>query len=183
MPSCSRLHDIALRRFVVNLLSRLDRIINGFTATMDLIARGAIMVIMVVTCVNIVARAFGRPITGAYEVGSVLMAITLALSLPFSMVKKIHVSLELMVSRLSGRSQALFDTFTGVLSFCLFLCMAWQCWMYASKLARVHSMYATLRMPIYPFVYVLFFGLAVACLVLLFNLIKSASEVRGRWSH
>jgi TRAP-type C4-dicarboxylate transport system permease small subunit len=164
----------------MDFMARVGRGIDSSTKSVDYVARGAIMAVMVLTCVNIITRLFGQPILGAQEISGALMAMTLAFALPYSVAKKIHVDLELLVSRLPARVQAVMDVFVAILNLCLFLLITWQCWKYASKLANVHALYATLRMPIYPFVYMVFFGFALSCLVLLFDVVKSVVEVKKR---
>ena len=132
---------------------------------------------MATFCGNIILRLFGRPIVGTYEIVSFVGSMAISFALPYCSVKKAHIAVELLVSSLPERIQAIIDTFTGILSLGLFVVMAWQSAVYATSMLRTGTMTPALKIPLFPFMYGMVLGVSVLCLVLLLDVIRSAMKM------
>jgi TRAP-type C4-dicarboxylate transport system permease small subunit len=67
-----------------NLIARLSNL-------MFALAGAALTAMMLLTAVDVALRAFSRPITGAYELVGLLVAMALGLALPQTTLAKGHV--------------------------------------------------------------------------------------------
>lgn len=132
---------------------------------------------MLITCVDVIFRFFGRPIFGAVEIVSFMATILLACAMPLTDVEKGHVGVDLLVRRMSKRGQAGMDAATGCLSLGLFALVAWQMFQYAVAMKNAGEVSMSLEFPYYILVYLVAVAFAVLALVILgeiFNNLRKA---------
>jgi len=112
-----------------------------------------------------------------------MMAIVVAFALAYTQVHKGHVSVDLVISRFSPRVQAVINTITYFLGLGIFSLITWRSIIYAESLRLGGFTSSALYIPIYPFVYVIAFGSAILCLVLIYNLFEHLTQVVAgiRW--
>jgi TRAP-type C4-dicarboxylate transport system permease small subunit len=123
---------------------------------------------MLLTCADVVLRAFDRPIPGTYELVGYFGAVIVAFALAQTSVERGHIAVELFVDRLPRRAQALIEGAGGMAATALFFVLAWQSQLYARDLMESGDVSLTLGIPTWPFVICLTFGcltMAVALLV------------------
>jgi TRAP-type C4-dicarboxylate transport system permease small subunit len=146
-----------LAKGIVRISARL----NGFSAA-------AVVFIMLLTCADVVLRAFGKPIPGTYELVGYFGVVIVAFALAQTSVERGHIAVELFVDRLPRRAQALIEGLGGVAATALFSVLAWQSQLYARDLMESGDVSLTLGIPTWPFVLCMMFGcltMAVALLV------------------
>ena len=110
---------------------------------------------------------FNKPIRGSYELTEFLMSLVVALGLAYCAMEKGHVRVDLVVSRLSTRSQAVMNFIASLVFLIMFILITWQSVYRAQAMIQAHLTSNVLYIPSFPFVFVLTFGSAVLCLVLL----------------
>lgn len=145
---------------------------------------GVLAVMMVLTAADVILRyVFNRPITGVYELTQLMMAIVVAFGLGYTGVNKGHISVDLIISRLRPRTQAVVNIITSFLSLVIFMLITWQSVVYAETQRQSHLSTAQLFIPVYPFIYAVAFGSALLCLVAINNLFEYlAQAIKGaRW--
>ena len=149
-----------------------EKAVTGFSFWFNLVASASLLVIMLLTCLDISMRYFfSSPITGAYDVVSLLGAVLASFAMPYTMLQKGHVAVELLIQCLSRGKQLLIETVTHLLGISLFLVLVWQAIIHAEDMKEAGEVTPTLLVPFYPILYcmaVCFFGL---CLAILVNLI------------
>ena len=150
-----------------------EQIVNSVSKASEWLARGAVLAIVALTCLNVVLRLFGLPIQGTFEMVMLLGAMAVSFALPSCTLQKGHTSVELVVDRLPERIRAIIDSFTGTLSICLFSLVCWQFGVYATKIWKADEITNTARLPLFPFLYIAFISFLVLCLVLAIQLVKS----------
>ena len=92
-----------------------------------MVASAALVVMMLLTSADVFMRyLFNRPITGTYDVVGLLGAVLAAFAMPYTMLKKGHVAVEILVQSLSRGKQLIIETFTHLLGISLFLVLVWQ---------------------------------------------------------
>jgi TRAP-type C4-dicarboxylate transport system permease small subunit len=157
-----------------NLLSRVARLASEALHSVGITVLGLMMLL---TAADVTLRyAFDRPVMGSYDLTVYMMAIVVAFGLAYCAVMKGHVRVEVVVSRLPQRAQAIIDSITCLVSLGLFSLITWQCFvnmklLFASKLTS-----SVLLIPVFPFAGVVGIGSACLTLVLLTDFFDFLSQ-------
>jgi TRAP-type mannitol/chloroaromatic compound transport system permease small subunit len=144
----------------------------------DGLARGAALMLgamMLFSVGDMVARGFGVTIAGSYEVIGWMSAAAMALALGTVQRHKGHVAMELFVVRLGRRSRALVEALMATLSLALFVVVAFYVARYGRVLHETGSLSETLRVIVYPWVYIVGLGCIGLVMALLADLLRSVA--------
>lgn len=144
------------------------------------VAGTAIVIMMVLTCADVVLRYFRCPIPGTYELVCYLGAVAVAFAMAHTSVQRGHVAVSLIVRLMPRRIRGIIDATTSIFGFILFALITWQSVVYAEALRASGEVSLTLRLPFYPFVYGVGFASAAVCLVLLTDILNGLAKVSGR---
>ena len=148
----------------------MDSWVSLVTKLINLLKRlggGALVGMMVVTCVDVVFRGFNRPIFGAVEVVSFMATVVLACAMPLTEFENGHVGVDLFIRRLSPRAQAWCDAITKLCSGILFALVCWQMWLYGNTVKATGEVSMSLQFPDYILIYVVSVAFGVLGLVIL----------------
>lgn len=104
----------------------LVRLLSTTERTLNLVAAGAILVIMVLVTTQIVARKLGHALPGIYESAELLMVAIVFLGLAYIQSQRGHVRMELLVTRMSPRLRGAVEAFTLLLSLALFVIITYK---------------------------------------------------------
>jgi len=137
----------------------------------------AILAMIAVTCADVVLRAFGRPLTGAFDIVRVAGAVAIACALPYTTAVKGHVAIEYFFQKLNRPGRILVDTVCRLLVMGLFSVFTWQCVMYGNSLRRTGEVSLTLQIPMFWVAYVIAGACAVTVLVKIHNLLHPGREM------
>jgi TRAP-type C4-dicarboxylate transport system permease small subunit len=151
----------------VEWLVRILRIIGGF----------CLVSMMMVTCVDVVLRAFGHPIFGSVDIVGFLAVMVLAAAMPYTHAQSGHVGVALLVQRLSPRAQATIDFITSFVSLVLFGIVSWQMWLYAMELSTKGEVSMTIEIPVYPFICAVSVCFGILCLAIAFDVVRLGRKV------
>ena len=135
----------------------------------------SIVTIMVVTLLDVIMRAFGRPIVGDYEVISFLGAVVVGFALPYTSLLKGHVIVDFLVEKLPKGAGSAMQVATRILSITLFLWMGWNFVDMSLDLIKSKEVTPVFRLPYYP----ISFGLAFCCIVQCFTLFSQIKKIVG----
>ncbi len=119
----------------------------------------AVLVMIGVTCLDVVLRLFRFPLRGAYDVVNIAGTLALVCALPYTTAVKGHVAVELLFHKLGGRGRWVLDTAIRLLIIALFSAFTWQGWRYAEMLKAKGQVTPTLKVPEFWVAY----PVAVAC--------------------
>jgi len=172
-------------------MNPLEKLVKALVRYMYYVAGTALVLMMVLTCVDIVLRLAVtlyakhgwhfienlQPIPGTYELVCFLGSTAAAFAMAHTLVESGHVAVSVVVRLFSERLQAVFQVVTSSLAFIFFGLLSWQSVVYAQKLERWGEVSMTLELPYYPFVYGLAFAAAAVCLVLLTMVISEGRKV------
>ncbi|MDA8259126.1 MAG: TRAP transporter small permease subunit [Betaproteobacteria bacterium] len=159
---------------VTSLLDRASRVLNEGLAWTAAALLGAMMLFSVA---DMVMRGFGVTIAGSYEVIGWLSAVAMALALGTVQRHKGHVAMELVVVKLGRRSRALVEALMALISLALFAVVAFYVVRYGRVLHETGSLSETLRVIVYPWVYVVGLGCAGLTLALLVDCLRSLATL------
>ena len=151
------------------MLRTIAKGIYQFSSRLNGVSAAAVVFIMLLTCADVVLRAFDRPIPGTYELVGYFGAVIVAFALAYTAVERGHIAVELLVDRLPRRGQVLIEGVGGIAASSLFVVLAWQSRVYARDLIESGDVSLTLGIPTWPFVFSLAVGCAMLSLVLLLD--------------
>ncbi|MBW2610127.1 MAG: TRAP transporter small permease [Deltaproteobacteria bacterium] len=157
-----------------------EKIANNLAKILYWIAGAAIVVMMLLTCMDVVLRYLRRPIPGTYELVCFLSAVAVAFAMAHTSVERGHVAVSLVVRLLPERVQGIVESITALLGVILFGLISWQSVLYANDFCVNREVSLTLQLPFYPFVYGIGFAAAAVCVVLLVDLSKNLTKVFGK---
>lgn len=136
---------------------------------------------MLLTAADVILRYFfNRPITGSYDLTQYMMAILVASALAYCVVKKRNVVVELVVERLPLRVQIIIGSITSLLSVGFLCLLTWKGYLYANELYNSGIVSVVLRIPNFPFAYIVSFGVACLTLVSLADFLHYLSKAVKR---
>jgi len=123
------------------------------------VASAAVILMMMLTCADVVLRLFRQPIPGTYEIVGFLGTVVASFSLAYTSIEKGHIAVEILVDGLPERAQAFFEALSALIGTSLFGLLTWQSSLYAADLKLSGEVSLTLEIPTYLFVY----GVAAGC--------------------
>jgi TRAP-type C4-dicarboxylate transport system permease small subunit len=161
-------------RLLRDAISRVSVICNGVGTTL-------IFCMMLLTTVDVVLRGvFNNPIAGAFEATGLLMLMVVALGLSYTQLKKGHISIELLTSRMSRRAQAIDDIFIYLICLGIYALISWQAIVGGQRQQIANVVISEImKIPIYPFYYVLALGGIILCLVFMLDIIDAFHSLWG----
>jgi len=126
---------------------------------------------------NMISRQVYVPWGAAWEVVGFLTAITVAFSLGYSQLNKVHVTIDLVVDRFPPRLRSLAESITYLFSIFLFSVAARHIYLYAERMQAQGVLAETLRLPYYPLIYAVSVAFICFNLVLLSDFLKSLKRL------
>lgn len=136
---------------------------------------------MLLTVSDVIMRyLFNRPIMGSFELTQFFMAILVSFGISYTAIKKGHVGVDIIISRLSRKTRMIVNMITQLLALVLFSLVSWRNIDQAINVKANGTTSSVLLIPVFPFVYVFAFGCALLSLVLLLDFIESILGVSER---
>jgi TRAP-type C4-dicarboxylate transport system permease small subunit len=158
----------------------IDKISKQLNRLFVFIAAVFLLLMVVLTCMNIVLRLAGKPISGAVELMGFFGAITAAFALAYTQTKRDHISVTILfdtfpepVKRAAGFAN---DTVCMLFS----LMVAIQIYRIGKGVFSSGELTETLRFAFYPFVYAASAGFFMLVVIFLVELIKVAAGSLGK---
>ena len=124
---------------------------------MQIIGGIALTLIITLTTADVVLRAFGSPIQGAYEIIAICGGIVIGFTAPFTSWMRGHISVDLVTKKLPVRGRNLFNIITRCAGVGLFLMISWNVVKIGTSFRTGGEVSNTLQLPLYPVAY----GIAV----------------------
>jgi TRAP-type C4-dicarboxylate transport system permease small subunit len=156
---------------------RLDKQVDNLSSVFNWLAAFAVLVMMLLTCADVVLRFFRRPIPGTYEIVGLMGTVAVSLALAHTTAKKGHIMVEFLTRRMPEKVQFIITAAGELLSALLFGILARQSTIYALDLKRTGEVSLTVEIPIYPFVFIIAIGCLLVCFVLLVDLYRALKRV------
>lgn len=157
-----------------------EKVLDRLVKLLRLLGSLALVAIMLLTTADVVMRAFGSPILGAVDMVGLLAVVVLACAMPYTQMERGHVGVDILVQRMSERSQAILDAVTSTVSLILFALVAWQMWLYAGELAAKGEVSMTVQMRMHPYIYLVSVCFGVLCAVLLLHVAQFVGKAVKR---
>jgi len=143
---------------------------------LSVIAGSALVFLIGLTVLDVVLRAFRRPILGAYELVAFSGAIAIGLALPITSWMRGHISVDFFIGRFPRRARNTFLVATRIAGCSLFVCAGANLIKFSLDLRRHGEVSPTLQFPFYPVVFALGIACFTVCLVLASDIAKIAAN-------
>jgi len=162
----------------------LDKVLKPVSRAVNSVGTGILMLMVVLMGVNVGLRyLFERPIPGTVELEEFMLAVLVFFGVAYTAVQKGHVRIDLVVSRFPQPVQAVVNSITSLFSLGLCFLIVWRSVVLAQTNWHYGATSVILHVPLFPFMFVIAFGSALLCLVLLAEFLHSVAQVArsGQW--
>jgi TRAP-type C4-dicarboxylate transport system permease small subunit len=150
-----------------------EKTVKLLSSFFNLLAAASLTAIILLTCIDVSMRYFfNRPIAATYDLVSLMGAVIAAFAMPYTMLMRGHVAVDLVVRKLSEKKKLAVETVTHVVGILLFLIMVWQCYVLGSDMKAAGEVMPTILLPFHPIVYAMSVCFFVLCLAILVNLLN-----------
>ena len=156
------------------VLEKLSALVNRVLVFFAGVALAAMMFFAVA---DMVLRRFGITVAGSYEIIGWISAGALALALGSVQQHRGHVAIDLLLTRFDPRPRAVIDLLTSLLALLLFAAVTWYVFAYGRLLQQTGSLSETLKVIVYPWVYVVAAGTAGLALALLLDFARAVRNL------
>jgi TRAP-type C4-dicarboxylate transport system permease small subunit len=147
-------------------LQKWQLFVDWLVGTLKRLGAAALAGMMLLTCLDVILRKMGSPIFGAVEIVSLLATVVLACAMPQTHLERGHVGVDLVMRKLTDRTQDITDAFTALAATILFGLVSWQMFVYAAVQKRSGEVSMSLELPTYAFVYLVAIAFSVLTLVI-----------------
>jgi TRAP-type C4-dicarboxylate transport system permease small subunit len=122
-------------------------------------AGGVILVcLMLITVLDVLLRAIGRPMPGNYDIVALGGALVIGFSVPYTTMKKGHIFVDVLIQSLSAKGQKMFNLCTRLICVVVCIMISWHLVRLGLDYYDKHEGSQTLQLSFYPIA----FGLAIA---------------------
>ena len=136
---------------------------------------------MLLTVADVVLRwIFNAPIIGTTEITESMMACIAFFAMAWCAAEKSHLKVDLVVDRFPARVQGVFDTLTTLAGLCLVALFAWRSFLEGMAVQELNLISSLIKIPAYPFYYVIAAGCALLCVVMAGQLSQHLSKAVGK---
>ena len=133
---------------------------------MKIIGAACLVGMMLLTCADVVGRAFGYPIFGSVEIVGFMATLAVVMAMPYTHSVQGHIGVEILVRLFSERTQTIIDICTGIVSLLLFAVISWRMTVYAYTMQESGEVSMNLEFPEHFIIYVASICLLVFTLVI-----------------
>jgi len=158
---------------LVKTFNSFNNIIKKTSSVLDAVAGAILFLIMILMVVNVIFRTiFNMPFKGVYDLVSIGFVVMICLSFAYCAYNNGHVFVDFILEKFSIKTQKVVMIITNILSFLLFILMSFNMAKYGYSVFLFGETSLTIMVPLYPFIYLIAFGLFLLSLVSLRNILK-----------
>ena len=165
-----------------DFIRRTQKILGAITTGVSWVGAGALVLMVLIVVANVVGRyLFRKPVLGAVEMVGLLTVILVFCVLAFTEAKGAHIVVDILVSRLHGRTKTILASIMTLLGAVFFIIMGWQGWgLVLSNLSPFVRATGVLSIPFAPFMLIMAFGCVLFGLELFVHVFNPASGKKRR---
>jgi TRAP-type C4-dicarboxylate transport system permease small subunit len=136
------------------------------------VAVGALLAMLLTVCFNVLCRLFSWPLSGAPELIEYMEGILIAFALPYTQMKRGHISIDLVVQRLQQNKKVVVLSAGCILSLVIFSLTTWQMILYGLDSWHIGEVSPVMKIPSFLIIFGVTSCFFLLCLVLFIELIK-----------
>ena len=156
------------------------KIIQWILDKMKIIGAVCLVGMMLLTCVDVVGRAFGHPIFGSVEIVGFMATLAVVMAMPYTHQVQGHIGVEILVRLFSEKTQTIIDICTGIVSLILFSIVTWRMTVYANTMKKSGEVSMNLELPEHFVIYVTAFCLLIFTLIILRDIINNIRRLKAK---
>ena len=154
------------------------KIILWILDKMKIIGAACLVGMMLLTCVDVVGRAFGHPIFGSVEIVGFMATLSVVMAMPYTHQVQGHIGVEIVVRLFSEKTQTIIGICTGIVSLILFAVVTWRMTVYANTMKASGEVSMNLELPEHFVIYVTAVCLLIFTLIILQDLINNIRKLK-----
>ena len=154
-------------------------IIQWILDKLKIIGAACLAGMMLLTCVDVVGRAFGHPIFGSVEIVGFMATLAVVMAMPYTHQVQGHIGVEILVRLLSEKTQTMIDIGTGIISLILFAVVTWRMTVYANTMKASGEVSMNLELPEHLVIYVTAFCLLIFTLIILRDITNNIRKLNS----
>jgi TRAP-type C4-dicarboxylate transport system permease small subunit len=158
------------------MMLAINRVLEKVVDWLELVSGAALVFVTLLSGSDITGRLFGKPVPGAYEIISFAGGLVLGLAIPASVLRKVHVVVDLLVNVAPEGVKSFLHIFTRLLGIMLFVLMGYASLKMAGRLHANAEVTAVLELPFYPVAYAMGGAFFVTALLLIVELTKKRGD-------
>ncbi|MDD4986430.1 MAG: TRAP transporter small permease [Dehalococcoidales bacterium] len=160
-------------------MNAFDKLLRIITEKMAWVAMFAIVVCMALVVTDVIRyQAIGEPVPGTHEVVELIASVILSMGIGYLTFVRGHVSVGLVVDMLRPRVQAVFDLVTGLIALGFTIWLTFGTVEMAIRNYGYNWVTGVLEIPRHPFMFLIALSLALACVVLVRDVIRAVMVIR-----
>lgn len=107
-------------------------VVNALIKSLSKVANVVVAIMVLVVAINVFGRyLFHQPLLGTFELVELMMVVIGFISIAYTAVYREHVSVDLVISHLSRRAQAIMNSISFFLSLAIFVVITYQATVFA----------------------------------------------------
>ena len=158
-------------------IQALRAFVRVLVLVISVIAGISLITMMGITCTDVLLRWFGHPLPGAFDLVTILGAVTMACALPYTTAVKGHVAVEYFFQKLPKRARSVVDALNRIVGLLLFGTICVQSVRYGLDRHAAGAVSQTLQIPIFWIPFVIAACTAVVMLVMICHLLTPGRAV------
>jgi TRAP-type C4-dicarboxylate transport system permease small subunit len=159
------------------VLDTIERYNRRLSEWFERLAFLALLVMMVITCVDVVgAKAFRWRVLGALDTVMLTQTVAIAFGASMALILGRHIKVEFFVRLLPQRLGAVINSVILLLGLGLFIVIVWRLTALGYLLQTSGDYSATIHIPYYPFAYGIALACIPVCVVFLLEFLKSLKK-------
>ena len=158
----------------------MDSFIKKMSSIADKAAGVCFFSVMALVVANVVMRKlFSTAIIGAYDLVGLITATGISLSQGQCTLGDGHIAVSILTDRLPKPMQIVTNIVVTLVSLGIWLPICWRMFILGRASFNAGRISSTAQFPVYPFIFIMAFGLLSLCLVLVSTLIASLKKPTG----
>jgi TRAP-type C4-dicarboxylate transport system permease small subunit len=147
---------------------------------MKIIGAACLVGMMLLTCADVIGRAFGHPIFGSVELVGFMATLGVVMAMPYTHQVKGHIGVEIVVRLFSEKTQTIIEICTGIVSLALFTIVTWRMTVYANTMEESGEVSMNLELPEHWVIYLTSICLLVFTLIILKDIIENIRKLKAK---
>ena len=155
------------------------KIIQWILDKLKIIGAACLTGMMLLTCADVVGRAFGHPIFGSVEIVGFMATVAVVMAMPYTHQVQGHIGVEILVRLFSEKTQTIIDICTGIISLILFAVVTWRMTVYANTMRDSGEVSMNLELPEHLVIFVTAFCLLIFTLIILRDVLNNIRKLKS----
>ena len=164
----------------VVILKKVKSVVKGVVNFSAFLSALVVVFMMFLTVADVVGRRFfNSPVAGTFELTRISLVIIVFTGLGLAHFDGENIGISILFDKFNKKLQKILDVIISIISIGLFWLVIINTFKYAKRIANANLVTSVLRLPMYPWIYISAFGVAILILALIWSLIESIQSFKG----